>query len=84
MKKASAGNVEVQYYIPDQPPNEKSPLLNTKSMGGSVYWPRDKGRSVRDLMELICKCRSRCTTLYRKADRRITRHVVVMWRHGIF
>ena len=44
MKKTSQGNVEVQYYIPDQPPTERSPLLNTKSMGGSIYWPKDKGK----------------------------------------
>ena len=44
MKKTSQGNVEVQYYIPDKPPTERSPLLNTKSMGGSIYWPKDKGK----------------------------------------
>ena len=45
MKKTSQGNVEVQYYIPDKPPTERSPLLNTKSMGGSIYWPKDKGKN---------------------------------------
>ena len=44
MKKTSQGNVEVQYYVPDKPPTERSPLLNTKSMGGSIYWPKDKGK----------------------------------------
>ena len=45
MKKTSQGNVEVQYYVPDKPLTERSPLLNTKSMGGSIYWPKDKGKN---------------------------------------
>ena len=53
MKKTSQGNVEVQYYIPDKPPTERSPLLNTKSMGGSIYWPKDKGKLMDVFMPMV-------------------------------